>query len=231
MGLFGKDKMGKDKKMDHDSAEREAEDYATNEAANKSVVNESELEQISLSENEKTLIDVQQETTKSDVDYGIQDAIELMRQLPNVDTDIVISVVIKTLESANIQVSEIILDAKDREMRIEGRRGALIKNIEQLEMKISGLSEEITGLSADFEETEKVKELLVASLEKEKSRLSMKKGVTGDSKNLENEEAVMTKEATPTAQIVFADNIDLVNDGALEAQFANKKADIMQDRP
>ena len=48
---------------------------------------------------------------KSGQRYGIEDAIALMRKLPNVNSDITITVVKKTLESANIQVTEIIDDA------------------------------------------------------------------------------------------------------------------------
>ena len=96
--------------------------------------------------------------------YGIQEAIELIRKLPNVNTDIVITVVIKTLESANISVDKIIKDAQAREHKIEDRSGRLISKIESLEAEIAELNEEITQLNSDLEETNRVKDLLMRSL-------------------------------------------------------------------
>jgi len=61
--------------------------------------------------------------------YGIEDAIKLMRQLPNVDSEILITVVNKTLESANIKVSEIIADAENKEVNIEERNNRLSSRI------------------------------------------------------------------------------------------------------
>jgi len=96
--------------------------------------------------------------------YGIQEAIELIRKLPNVNTEIVITVVIKTLESANISVDKIIKDAQAREHKIEDRSGRLISKIESLEAEIAELNEEITQLNSDLEETNRVKDLLMRSL-------------------------------------------------------------------
>jgi hypothetical protein len=96
--------------------------------------------------------------------YGIQEAIELIRRLPNVNTDIVITVVIKTLESANISVDKIIKDAQAREHKIEDRSGRLISKIESLEAEIAELNEEITHLNTDLEETNRVRELLLRSI-------------------------------------------------------------------
>ena len=101
--------------------------------------------------------------------YGIQDAIELMRKLPNVNSDIVITVVRKTLESANIQVNEIVADAQKRETEIEDRSDQLIMEIEKLESKISALNEEITELNTEIEETTKVKDLLLTSITQDES--------------------------------------------------------------
>lgn len=148
MGLFGKDKKVID-----------ASNY----------MSEEDDQELAFESNDLAKKNTHQQKPKSAGQYGIQDAIELMRQLPDVNTEIVISVVIKTLESANIQVAEIITDAQNRETRIENRSVELIKNIEQLETQIAGLTEEITHLNSDFEETSKVKDLLVASLKHEKS--------------------------------------------------------------
>ena len=100
--------------------------------------------------------------------YGIKDAIQLMRELPNVNSDIVITVVRKTLESTKIQVSEIIADAQQREHTIETRSNQLTSKIEQLESEISKLNKEISQLTADLEETAQVRELLVRSMEQDR---------------------------------------------------------------
>jgi len=96
--------------------------------------------------------------------YGIQEAIELIRKLPNVNTEMVITVVIKTLESANISVDKIVKDAQARENKIEDRSSRLIAKIETLEAEIAELNEEITQLNTDLEETNRVKELLNRAL-------------------------------------------------------------------
>jgi uncharacterized small protein (DUF1192 family) len=100
--------------------------------------------------------------------YGIEDAIELMRKLPNVNSEITITVVRKTLESANIQVEQIISDAERKETQIETRTDELSKEIAELQDRISHLNEEITELTADLKETTKVKNLLVGASEAEK---------------------------------------------------------------
>ena len=100
--------------------------------------------------------------------YGIEDAIELMRKLPNVNSEITITVVKKTLESANIQVEEIISDAERKESQIENRTEELSKEINELQTRIERLNEEITELTADLKETSKVKTLLVGASEIEK---------------------------------------------------------------
>jgi len=98
--------------------------------------------------------------------YGIEDAIKLMRQLPNVDSEILITVVNKTLESANIKVSEIITDAETKENNIGQRNSSLSTRIEQLQKEISQLNSEITTLTDDLKETTKVKNLLMLTVSK-----------------------------------------------------------------
>ena len=106
-----------------------------------------------------------QNTVKSNPNtYGIEDAIKLMRQLPKVDSEILITVVNKTLESANIKVSTIIADAEGKESNIKDRNVRLGTRIRELEKEISQLNEEITILTADLKETSKVKDLLQLSV-------------------------------------------------------------------
>ncbi len=199
MGLFGKDKKVID-----------ASNY----------MSEEDDQELAFESNDLAKKNTHQQRPKSDGEYGIQDAIELMRQLPDVNTEIVISVVIKTLESANIQVAEIITDAQSRETRIENRSVELIKNIEQLETQIAGLTEEITHLNSDFEETSKVKDLLVASLKHEKSESKEAAKVEAVSAAGEkadgpqNARAAKDKETKqdPAAMAKAADDVSLADD-------------------
>jgi chromosome segregation ATPase len=99
--------------------------------------------------------------------YGIEDAIALMRKLPNVNSEITITVVKKTLESAQIQVEEIIGDAQRKENQINQRTNQLSQEINQLQNRITQLNDEITTLTTDLKETTKVKELLQGSIAKQ----------------------------------------------------------------
>ena len=103
---------------------------------------------------------MKQSRSVSNQNYGIEDAIALMRKLPNVNSDITITVVKKTLESAHIQVAQIISDAENKEAQIQERTTHLTQEIDQLQNRIATLNEEITSLTADLKETSKVKDLL-----------------------------------------------------------------------
>ncbi len=95
--------------------------------------------------------------------YGIGDAINLMRSLPQdlQTTDIVVQVIKRTLESAKIDVSAIIADATHKEDTIEKRIRELQEQIENYQREIQTRSGEIQRLQADLEETSRVKERLV----------------------------------------------------------------------
>lgn len=95
--------------------------------------------------------------------YGIGDAINLMRSLPQdlQTTDIVVQVIKRTLESAKIDVSAIIADATHKEDTIEKRIRELQEQIENFQREIQTRSGEIQRLQTDLEETSRVKERLV----------------------------------------------------------------------
>ncbi len=95
--------------------------------------------------------------------YGIEQAIALMRGLPPdlQTTDIVVQVIKRTLESANINVGAIIADATHKEERIETRIRTLQEEISSHEREIATRAAEIKRLQSDLEETSKVKERLV----------------------------------------------------------------------
>jgi drebrin-like protein len=93
--------------------------------------------------------------------FTIDDAVVLMRTLPNRNIDLVMQVVKKTLESVHVDVSRIIEGATKKEAVIEERVGALKKEIEKLEGQIAAAKKEIAGLDADQKEISTVKERLL----------------------------------------------------------------------
>jgi len=109
----------------------------------------------------------QDEVTKKA--YGIDDAIELMRQMPDGNIEVIITVVKKTLESTNIRVSDIISDAQNKESSIKARTKQLETEIKDLEEKIAKRNSEISELQTTLDETVQVREHLQISEPKNKS--------------------------------------------------------------
>ena len=95
--------------------------------------------------------------------YSIDHAVELMRELPDHGSDVVVTVVAKTLQSANINVNKIIDDAKDKEASLEAQIRKLNEEIEMLQTQIADKKEQISVSNATLEETRKVRGLLETS--------------------------------------------------------------------
>jgi hypothetical protein len=93
--------------------------------------------------------------------YGINDAIDLMRALPQDNVELVVQVVKRTLESTQVKVATIIDDASRKQADIEGRVEVLGREIAELEEEIATRRSEIGALEADHKETTMVKERLV----------------------------------------------------------------------
>ena len=93
--------------------------------------------------------------------YGIDDAIQLMRTLPQENVELVVRVVKHTLESTRIDIGAIIDDASQKQQRIEARVQVLKDAIADLEKEIQVRRKEIDELETDHRETTKVKERLV----------------------------------------------------------------------
>lgn len=98
-------------------------------------------------------------------DYGIEEAIALMRTLPKENVDLVVKVMKQTLESTNIDISAIIQDATSKEDRIKKAISTLKVEITDLETDIESRNEEIESLEAEREETALVKERLKIALQ------------------------------------------------------------------
>ncbi len=97
----------------------------------------------------------------SAADYGIEQAIELMRTLPQENVELVVQVVKHTLESTQIKIARIIDDASQKQQDIEGRIKVLRDEIAEFEKEIAARKSEIETLEADYEETSTVKDRLV----------------------------------------------------------------------
>jgi len=91
--------------------------------------------------------------------YGIENAIQLMRQLPQSDANVelVVTVIKTTLESLKVKVSDIIEDAVRKEKDLEGRVSNLKSAIAEFEKEIQQRRDEIARLEADHAETTSVK--------------------------------------------------------------------------
>ncbi len=96
--------------------------------------------------------------------YGIQNAIELMRRLPDENVPLVVEVVRKTLESLHVDITAIIEDAERKENRIAERVRNLEEEIREFEEEIAARKQEIAALTADRDETRSVKQRLELAL-------------------------------------------------------------------
>jgi hypothetical protein len=108
------------------------------------------------------------------VDYGINNAIQLMRALPvDQNVELVVQVIKTTLESLKVKVSDIIADAARKQKDLEGRVANLKSEIDAFEKEIAQRKAEIASLEADHSETTNVKARLELA-EKAQQRASHK---------------------------------------------------------
>lgn len=90
-------------------------------------------------------------------DYGIEEAIKLMRRMPESDMRLLAKVIKECLESANIRIANIIKDAEQKEGRLEEQVKKLDSEIEDLESMIQLRRQSIESLVKDLDETRQVK--------------------------------------------------------------------------
>jgi predicted RNase H-like nuclease (RuvC/YqgF family) len=160
MGIFQKSKDNEDMEADDMAQNNSTQINATDDSNRDSRWQKKGAGGSSASGDEQPLRDSQLGNKISSFNYGIEEAVSLMRKLPDVDTDVVITVVRKTLESANVRVDEIIGDAEKKEGNINKRTNTLTSEIEELQKKITLRNKEISILTKDLQETTKVKKLL-----------------------------------------------------------------------
>ena len=106
-----------------------------------------------------------------------------------------IPVVIKTLESANIHLDDIIQDAEKHEKILETRSMRLISKIELLESKVAAMNDRVLHLNENIEEITNVKHMLMLPSEMEEEVI-------------EEEIAEVEEEITDVRSTVVADITD-----------------------
>jgi hypothetical protein len=96
--------------------------------------------------------------------FGIDRAIQLMRSLPTEQNpELVAMVIASTLESLQMNVSDIIEDAHARAIELEARIGSIKAKNKELEKEIELGVDEIVKLEASLAEAMSVKERIQAA--------------------------------------------------------------------
>lgn len=101
----------------------------------------------------------------NNINYGIEDAIELMRRLPKEHSELVVSVVKETLESTQVSIADIIADADNKSAQIRDRNNTLEQEIADLRAQINEREEYINELQTNLNETLTVREKLQLSVD------------------------------------------------------------------
>lgn len=94
------------------------------------------------------------------VEYGIDKAIELLQKLPLENTQLVVSVVRHTLESASIDVDLVVDDAEKKAQKMQDEIATLNGEIALLKTQIAQKETDIVQTEATLKETQRVQELL-----------------------------------------------------------------------
>ena len=138
--------------FDKKSTKRSTEDF------------DSPIEQVDLSVPTPAPADVEEPKPEvpaaAQQEYGIEQAIALMRTLPSDSVELVVRVVKHTLESTDIGIPNIIADASRKQERIDKRVALLKEEISDLESEIALRTKEIADLEEDHKDTSMVKERL-----------------------------------------------------------------------
>ena len=134
--------------------------------------------------------------------YGIDQVTALLRDLPADanSSNIVVSTVTRTLESANIDVLKIVGDARNKEASLTSQINELNDEIEALKKQLTEKKDQINVSTAILEETKKVRELL------------------------ENTKADNTRVKEKSSAAKKHSNVSLIHDGAVSEVEAVKMA-------
>jgi hypothetical protein len=96
-----------------------------------------------------------------DKEYSVDTAIRLFENLPDFgNSNVIVEVVKRTLESANISIVEIMSDADEKEKDITDKITKLKSEVEKLIKEIGGRKEEVTKLQNELRRVRNVKDKL-----------------------------------------------------------------------
>lgn len=140
-------------------------------------------------------------STKPSLAYSIEDAIVLMRELPSDQREMVVSIVQKTLSSANIDVGDIIKDASNKLAKLSSRKELLATEIADLQKGISQREEEITKISKDVEETQAVKDSFEAKINPKKAIENKVKESLANSVESNSPQIQMSDKSAPATEV------------------------------
>ena len=151
MGIFSRDKTESEELPEH-ALEANGD---MEEASDQEVVGGLSLGNIDFGRDVNTAAN--QKARPLTFSYGIEHAIQLMRELPKGELEVVVTVVKKTLESMSVTVTDIIQDAEFREQEIRQKSDQLGQEIVDLESQISDRKVQICELNEQAKETSMVK--------------------------------------------------------------------------
>ena len=180
MGLFQKNKPA-------EKSKDELHEYVDNLLQDSTAISNEEID-------EKFSVEAMSLNTK----YGINHVVALMRDLPADASDVVVSTVTKTLESAGIDVLKIIEDASSKEAALTAQIEDLNGEIDELKQQIANKKEQISVSSAVLEETQRVRTLL-ESTRKENNKSGKNANVSSISDAQTSTNAVTEDEAVKMA--------------------------------
>ncbi|WP_439510449.1 hypothetical protein [Marinimicrobium koreense] len=89
--------------------------------------------------------------------YSIDDAMALMRQLPDDPDERLMEVICKTLESARIRTDDVLQDANQKEQRIRREHQGIEQDIAALQKQIDDKQVQLAELSTSLEELTRIK--------------------------------------------------------------------------
>ena len=95
--------------------------------------------------------------------YSVDNAIDLLRDLPDVEPEVLATIVRKTLESAKIDVTHIISSAQSKQEKLESDIEILNQNIAGLQEQLGKNRERIRETNESLDEVRNVKALLQKS--------------------------------------------------------------------
>lgn len=147
--------------------------------------------------------------------YGVDQAIELLKSLPDGDLEMAVLVVKRTLQSANIEIPPIIEDADQRLAYCQNRGSTLTRELSELEREVAWRREEIARLERDFHEITIARERLILA---EKVSLTQAEQQVADTRDIsEVTSSEMLSEVVNPVDGDSAAMIQEIDDGPTEA--------------